>query len=349
MHWISPRDRAGLSTLEASIAPSAPPAPTERVQLVDEQDDVLGAAHLVHHRLDALLELAAVLGARDHHGQVEHDQALVLEHLGHLAGHDVLRQALDDGGLADARLAQQHGVVLRAPAQDLDHALDLVLAADDRVEVVLARELGEVAAEGVERRGLALGAARAGLAAGLALLGPAAAGRLAAAAAAALAALLRLLAALRRAQELEHLLAHVLELDAQVREHAGRDALALLDQAQQQVLGADVVVAELAGFLEAELEHLLGARREGQVAHRHHGRAALDELLDLGADALEVDAHVPQHVGRDAAALLHQAEQDVLGADVLVVQALRLALGEVHDLAGAVGEAVEHGVPLKLG
>jgi hypothetical protein len=28
MHWISPRDSAGLSTLLASIAPSAPPAPT---------------------------------------------------------------------------------------------------------------------------------------------------------------------------------------------------------------------------------------------------------------------------------------------------------------------------------
>ncbi len=28
MHWISPRERAGLSTLEASMAPSAPPAPT---------------------------------------------------------------------------------------------------------------------------------------------------------------------------------------------------------------------------------------------------------------------------------------------------------------------------------
>ena len=28
MHWISPRESAGLSTLEASMAPSAPPAPT---------------------------------------------------------------------------------------------------------------------------------------------------------------------------------------------------------------------------------------------------------------------------------------------------------------------------------
>jgi hypothetical protein len=193
------------------------------VQLVDEEDDVLGAAHLVHHRLDALLELAAVLGAGDHHREVQHHEALVLEDLRHLAVDDVLRQALDDGRLADARLAQQHGVVLAAAAEDLDDALDLVLAADDRVEVVLAGQLGEVAAEGVERRGLALGALGAGLA--LALLG---AGGLALALA--LAALLALLLALRRAQELEHLLAHVLELDPEVGEHARGDALGLLDQ-----------------------------------------------------------------------------------------------------------------------
>jgi hypothetical protein len=32
----------------------------------------------------------------------------------------------DDGGLADAGLAEEHGVVLGAAAEDLDHALDLV-------------------------------------------------------------------------------------------------------------------------------------------------------------------------------------------------------------------------------
>jgi hypothetical protein len=39
---------------------------------------------------------------------------------------DPLRQALDDRGLADAGLAEQHGVVLRAAAEDLHDALDLV-------------------------------------------------------------------------------------------------------------------------------------------------------------------------------------------------------------------------------
>src|SRR5262249_40924968 len=124
------------------------------VELVDEQDGVLGAADLVHDRLDALLELAAVLGASDHHGPVEHGRALVAEQLGDVAIDDELGEALDDGGLADAGLAQEHGVVLGAARQHLDDALDLVGPADDRVELALARQLGQVPTEGVQGGGL---------------------------------------------------------------------------------------------------------------------------------------------------------------------------------------------------
>src|SRR6185436_21121986 len=110
----------------------------------------------------------------------------------------------------------------------LDDALDLVLAPDDGVELAFACQLGQVAPEGVERRRLALA---------LALLAP---DRL-------LALLLFLFLAVLGAEELEYLLAHVLELDAQVREHLGGDALVLLDEAEQEVLGADVIVPEVAG------------------------------------------------------------------------------------------------------
>src|SRR5690606_18639165 len=48
-----------------------------------------------------------------------------------------LREALDDRGLADAGLADQHGVVLRTPLQDLDRAANLVVAADHRIELAL--------------------------------------------------------------------------------------------------------------------------------------------------------------------------------------------------------------------
>ena len=51
----------------------------QRVQLVDEADDLaLGLGDLLEHGLQAVLELAAVLGAGDHGAEVERDQALVL-------------------------------------------------------------------------------------------------------------------------------------------------------------------------------------------------------------------------------------------------------------------------------
>ncbi len=107
----------------------------EVVQLVDEQDDVAALGDLLHHLLQALLELTAVLRARDQGRQVERVDLLALEQLGDLAVRDPLRQAFDDGGLADAGLANQHGVVLGPAREDLHDPLDLGLATDDRVEL----------------------------------------------------------------------------------------------------------------------------------------------------------------------------------------------------------------------
>ncbi len=100
---------------------------------------------LGQHRLQPLLELAAVFGAGDHRAEVERQEALVLEAFRHVAVDDAQGEPLDDRGLADARLADQHGIVLGAARQHLDRAADLLVAADDRVELALARRLGQVA------------------------------------------------------------------------------------------------------------------------------------------------------------------------------------------------------------
>ena len=114
----------------------------ERVQLVDEQDHAaLGGRDLLEHGLQALLELAAVLRAGDQRAEIERAAALVAQRLGHVAARDALGDALDDGGLADAGLADEHRVVLGAAAEDLDRAADLLVAADDRIELALLREL----------------------------------------------------------------------------------------------------------------------------------------------------------------------------------------------------------------
>ena len=77
------------------------------------------------HRLQALLELAAVLGAGDQRAHVEREDRLVLQPLGHVAAHDALGEPLDDRRLADAGVADQHRVVLGLAREDLDHAPDL--------------------------------------------------------------------------------------------------------------------------------------------------------------------------------------------------------------------------------
>ena len=117
------------------------------MQLVDEQDDLaLGVLDLLEDGLEALLELAAELGAGDQRAEVERDDPLVLEPLGHVAADDPLGEALDDGGLADARLADEDRVVLGPPAEHLDDPADLLVAADDRIELAGARLGGQVAA-----------------------------------------------------------------------------------------------------------------------------------------------------------------------------------------------------------
>ena len=69
------------------------------------------------------------------------EQLLVFQAVRHVAVDDAQRQALDDGGLADARLADQHRIVLGAPRQHLNGAADFLVAADHRVELAVARGL----------------------------------------------------------------------------------------------------------------------------------------------------------------------------------------------------------------
>ena len=288
----------------------------EGVQLVDEQDDVAAGPDLLEDLLQPLLEVTAVAAAGDQRAEVEGVELLVLERLGHLALDDRLGQALDDGGLADAGLADQHRVVLGAPGQHLHDPLDLLLAPDDRVELALAGGLREVATELVEherrrRRTLGRAAGRGGL------------------------------LALVAGEQLDDLLADPVEVGAELDQHLGGDALALADQAEQDVLGADVVVAELQRLAQRELQDLLGARGERDVPARRL-LALADDLLDLRAHGLQRDAQRLQRLRGDALALVDQAQQDVLGADVVVVEHPGLFLSQDDNPPRAVGEPLEH-------
>ncbi len=116
----------------------------DRVDLVDEQDRLRIVGELLQHRLQALLEIAAVLGAGEQRAHVERVHLVFAQELGHVALVDAARESLGDRGLAHAGLADQQRIVLAPAAQHLDHALELVRAADQRIDLALLRQRVEV-------------------------------------------------------------------------------------------------------------------------------------------------------------------------------------------------------------
>ena len=118
----------------------------DRVQLIDEEDDLAGGVlDLGEDGLEPLLELAAVLRAGQERADVERPHALALQALGNVARDDALREPFCDRGLAHPGLADEDRVVLGATREDLHDAADLLVAADDRIELAGLGERGEIA------------------------------------------------------------------------------------------------------------------------------------------------------------------------------------------------------------
>jgi hypothetical protein len=207
---------------------------------------------------------------------------LVLERIGHVAVDDPLRQPLDDRRLADARLADQHRIVLGATRQDLHHPADLLVAADDGVELALARDIGEIAREALQCLVLALRI----------LIGDA----------------MRPAHTLQRGEE-------VFPRDAIRREQLARGRAFLLREGEQDVFGRNVGVAERLRVLVGAIEHarqLSGKRRLSPA--RLFGKA-LDFALGVGLKLRDVESGLLQQRDDDTFILLQQGGKQVRVVD----------------------------------
>ncbi len=267
------------------------------MDLVDEEDGRLVGGGLLDELREALLELAAVHGPGEQHPHLDGTDVPVGDDRGDVAARDELRQTLDDRRLADPGVADEDRVGLVLGHEDLNDLEDLRLASDDRLQLALPRELGEVASELLEHAGRGLGA---GLLDGAALA--VGVGRP---------------AALResRAQPRDNS-GHV---DSRVDKCAGGDSAALLQQGDEDVGRLDGVAVELGGDAGGQLEDLGAARREDHLAALLLG-AGPDAPADGLGRLVDVD-----RLGGEGSAYLGVAERDdaevdVLGADVVVLQ-----------------------------
>ena len=119
MQRSSPFASAGLIRFDASIAPpEAAPAPMT-VWISSMNRIAPGCFDLLQNGLQALLEVAAVARAGEQRAHVEREHGRIGEHVRNVPATIMPGQALRNGGLADAGIADVERVVLasggRAP------------------------------------------------------------------------------------------------------------------------------------------------------------------------------------------------------------------------------------------
>ena len=142
-------------------------------------------------------------------------------------------------------------------------------------------------------------------------------------------------------EELDDRMPHSGQVGTQLLQHLGRHPVPLPDQAEEDVLGADVVMSQLQRLPQAQLQDFLRPGSERDVPGR--GLVSLpDGLHHLATHGIQPDAEVQQAAGGDPLAFVDETEEDVLGSDVVVVEQPRFFLGQDHHPAGPVGEAFEH-------
>jgi hypothetical protein len=106
--------------------------------------------HRAQDRLEALFEVAAVARAGQQRPHIDGKDRRSTQGRRRLARLDTRRHALDDGGLAHARIADEQGVVLAPPSQHVQRPLDLLVTTDQRIDLALAGTLVQV--DGVDRQ-----------------------------------------------------------------------------------------------------------------------------------------------------------------------------------------------------
>ena len=288
----------------------------DRVDLVDEEDDgAFGGLDLVEDGLEALLELAAVLGAGHERGHVERVDGAALEVLGDVAADDALGEALDDGGLADAGLADEHGVVLGLAREDARDGADFGIAADDGVELVLARHLDEVDAVLLER--LVLGLRRIG---GHALAA----------------------ADLLEGRE------HGRRVETGLLQDPGRfGALVAVEHGQEQVFDRDILVLEppgvVLGFDHQGLELLGHVDLPGLGGLAADARHAVEGGLHGGNDGGRIRARLLENARNEPVLLRQQGVEQMRHVDRLVAVSQCRLLGGLNGFLRLLGEFLVHG------
>ena len=282
------------------------------VQLVDEEDDAaLGLLDFGEDSLQSFLEFAPELRAGDQAAHVQGEDRALAEGIRHITRHDALGQALGNGGLAHAGLADEHRVVLGLAGEDADDVADLPVAPDDGVELVLPGQFDQVRAVLLQR---VVGVLRAvGGDAG-------------------------------RAAHIAERLEEGFLIIAQALQDLLDPRIGLVAQAHPDVLDREVLVLHLLGAGFGLKERLLQVGGDidlvGFAAGTGHPGDAAQGLGDGSTQAVGRQAALVQQLGNQGRAVLGEGEHHMLLIHLLVAVFHGDLLGPLDGGDGLLGELI---------
>ncbi len=277
------------------------------VHFIHKEDDRPGGfGDLFENGLEALFELAAILGAGYQGAHIELHQAFAFQAFWNIAVDHALRQPFNDGGFTHAGVADESRVVLGAPGEDLDDPADLLITPDDRIHLALASQGSQVTAVFFESLVGGFGILRGNT-----------------------------LRATHVFQSLEDGI-----LGQAILHQAA--ALSALGERQQNVLGRDVIVLHGAGMALGGGQNISCRAGKPHFGSRAvDTRAGLQVTLQVVPQGQWAACHLGDDGGSHAVFLLQQGQKQVGRFDRLVIEALRQALRAQHGFLRFLGIFVQ--------
>ena len=115
------------------------------MDLVNKEDDLpFPLLDLFQDRFQTVLKFTSVFRTCNQGPYIKGKDLSIAEGLRDITVHDPLGKTFDNRGLSHPRLADQDRIILCPPGEDLDHTPDLIITTDNRVQLALAGNIGQV-------------------------------------------------------------------------------------------------------------------------------------------------------------------------------------------------------------
>ncbi|OPZ84660.1 MAG: hypothetical protein BWY75_02655 [bacterium ADurb.Bin425] len=134
---------------------------------------------------------------------------------------------------------------------------------------------------------------------------------------------------------------HLGQVDAEIFQNAGGNAFAFSNQTKQKMLGTNVVVTELPGFIPGQLQNSFSTRSKWNLNSDKAGTSA-DYLFHFHPGVFQIDSHRFQGLGSYAGAFTDEPKKNLLRAHKIVTKPARFFLREHNDLDRLLREPFKH-------